>query len=79
MGGPRERAPKGPKNHANFKVISSSDPEVETVKLCSIQNTFLCEELKGCSWQFPRVAPMCRGGGGGGGGGNVFRGEGLKK
>ena len=63
-GDPKERAPKG-QNHANFKVTSSSDPEVETVKY---SNTFLCEELK--FMVVPRVAPMGpRGGGGEWGGG----------
>ena len=75
--GPRERAPKG-QNHANFKVTSSSDPEVHVEQLSymyRMSNTFLqylylCEELK-LLMAVPRVAPM--GLGRGGGGGNGFR------
>ena len=74
--GPRKRAPKG-LNHVNFKVTSSSDPEVEQscyVDLLLIQiQAFLCEELK-LFVAVPTVAPM--GPGGGGGGGNGF-GEGA--
>ena len=33
--GPRERAPKS-QNHANFKVTSSSDPEVEQLSYIQI-------------------------------------------
>ena len=55
---------EGPKGqiHANFKITSSPDPEVEQSIYVVFRCTFLCEELK-LFMAVPRVTPM--GGGGG--------------
>ena len=53
----RKRAPNGP-NHVNFKVTSSSDPEVE-------QSSYV--HVESCSWQFPGWPQWAQGGGGGNG------------
>ena len=75
MWGPRERASKG-QNQANFKVTSSSDPEVEQSSYV-VFKYLLMWRIKIVHGSSQRVAPMGPGGGGGGGGGGNGFGEGA--
>ena len=63
--GAQGESPKG-QNHANFKITSSPDPEVEQSSFICVVFRYLlttCEELK-LFMAVPRVAPMgWRGGG----------------